>query len=475
MVKKIIAAALLALGMMISSGMAQTVDMRKDFVEYEKQKQVLVEKARHEKEMAEEDAKRRHMDILSDRSGLLKEIADLEDKNKRLDEDIAASETHLLKLAEEEEKLRAALLETEAVNKELSGFVKGFAKDLDAFLDQSPQSALEPDKGAFVKPIVSQTRFPSMDDIRLMVDALFDEIGFSGAVRVADTPIVDRKGGETSADVLLLGNFTAVYTVEKETGFLLYSDQSHRLFALSKLPKSRIAKQNQAYMAGDTDGVYLDISRGGALRQMTHELSLIEQIPKGGPIVWPILGILAVAILIILERVIFLYGRSIDEERFTHDLCLHLSNGETDQCFLMCEKNRGKSIPRIMKAGMDCREMDRVDMENALQESILSEIPKLERFLSTLGMLAAISPLLGLLGTVTGMINTFHVITYYGTGDPRMMSGGISEALVTTMLGLTVAIPIMLSHTLISRKVENMIGKMEEKAVAFVNTIYKTR
>ena len=99
----------------------------------------------------------------------------------------------------------------------------------------------------------------------------------------------------------------------------------------------------------------------------------------------------------------------------------------------------------------------------------------MERFLSTLGMLASIAPLLGLLGTVTGMIDTFHVITQYGTGDPRMMSGGISEALVTTMLGLSVAIPLLLAHTLLNRAVDNMIGQMEEKAVAFVNIVYKHR
>lgn len=90
-------------------------------------------------------------------------------------------------------------------------------------------------------------------------------------------------------------------------------------------------------------------------------------------------------------------------------------------------------------------------------------------------MLAAIAPLLGLLGTVTGMIDTFQVITQHGTGDPRMMSGGISIALVTTMLGLSVAIPIMLAHTLLGRAVDNIIGQMEEKAVALVNIVHKTR
>jgi biopolymer transport protein ExbB len=114
-------------------------------------------------------------------------------------------------------------------------------------------------------------------------------------------------------------------------------------------------------------------------------------------------------------------------------------------------------------------------MENALQEAILREIPSMERFLSTLGMLAAIAPLLGLLGTVTGMIDTFHVITLHGTGDPRLMSGGISEALITTMLGLSVAIPLMLAHTLFNRAVERNIGELEEKAVALVNLVHKSR
>jgi biopolymer transport protein ExbB len=119
--------------------------------------------------------------------------------------------------------------------------------------------------------------------------------------------------------------------------------------------------------------------------------------------------------------------------------------------------------------------MPREEMENALQEAVLKEVPPMERFLSTLGMLAAIAPLLGLLGTVTGMIDTFHVITLYGTGDPRLMSGGISEALVTTMLGLSVAIPLLLAQTLLNRAVDKRIGEMEEKSVALVNIVQKHR
>ena len=114
-------------------------------------------------------------------------------------------------------------------------------------------------------------------------------------------------------------------------------------------------------------------------------------------------------------------------------------------------------------------------MENGLQEAILGEIPRLERFLSTLAVLASIAPLLGLLGTVTGMINTFQIITFHGTSDPRLMSGGISEALVTTMLGLGVAIPIMLCHSLLSRRVETIIAQLEEKSISFVNMVCQAR
>jgi biopolymer transport protein ExbB len=85
--------------------------------------------------------------------------------------------------------------------------------------------------------------------------------------------------------------------------------------------------------------------------------------------------------------------------------------------------------------------------------------------------MAAVAPLLGLLGTVTGMISTFHVITLYGTSDPRLMAGGISEALVTTMLGLAVAIPVMLIHAFLRRRIEHVVGDMEEKALAMSNTI----
>ncbi len=229
------------------------------------------------------------------------------------------------------------------------------------------------------------------------------------------------------------------------------------------------------YLAGEGASVPMDITRGAALRQLVHELSLAEQIPKGGPIVWPILAILGLGVLIVLERILFLLRKRFNADRLVRRIETFCAEDDWDACAEACGRYDKRPVARVLLAGLACRRMAREEMENALQEAILKEIPAFERFLSTLGMLAAIAPLLGLLGTVTGMIDTFHVITLHGSGDPRLMSGGISEALVTTMLGLSVAIPLMVCHTLLHRAVDRQIGQMEEKGVALVNILHKTR
>lgn len=101
-------------------------------------------------------------------------------------------------------------------------------------------------------------------------------------------------------------------------------------------------------------------------------------------------------------------------------------------------------------------------MDCTLEEQIIREQGRLERFISAVGVLASISPLLGLLGTVTGMIDTFQAITLYGTGDPRMMSTGISEALITTQAGLAIALPLLLAHHFLKRRVAALVANMEE-------------
>lgn len=564
---------------MICCNALHAEDVRQTHQALTAQKAELRKMAEDEKKAAEEEARKRLASIQSDRATLIAAVEALKRENKELEQDIESMGSEVERLSEEEIALNQTLEAASAENRELAGLIRGNARDLETLLVQSPQSALQhavsgreenetafsnsfapskvddvvashPDgikeidgggqnqkmtkRHDFLRPMIDQETFPSMEEIRQMASVLFREIQASGEVAFQKGTIVDRQGVERRADLLMLGNFTAIYrispsalamdgaavgnvtvsdgtasggtagggtagggtasggtagdgdvsdgdahtsTSDEEIGFVIYSDQSQRFFALSRLPSKKIQDNLKAYLDGDRDDVFMDISKGAALRQMTHRLSLWEQIPKGGPIVWPIVGILGVAILILLERVLFFVRKRMNAERFMGQMASMIEKDQWDACreFLEKGKKRGKLIPKVLLTAIAFKDQAREDMENALQEAILNEIPRIERFLSTLGMLAAIAPLMGLLGTVTGMINTFHTITYYGTGDPRMMSGGISEALVTTMLGLSVAIPIMLAHTLISRKVETEIGRLEEKSVSFVNMVFKNR
>ncbi len=454
---------------------AAAEDMRELPVQARLTREKLRQQAVNEKKTADAAARASQALIRRDRSALKRNIAQLEAETQQLK--LAIQE--LNKTAQQQQKIETELTqkltETDKMIKELVGVIRINAKDVDALVNQNLQSALNRQPASFLSSVNDEARFPGMDDVRNLAAALQKQIEISGEVGLRQGTIVDRAGAEISCDILLLGPFTAAYRSASEVGFLNYSANSGKLYALSRLPAKRLQQQLASYMEGKSDTVPIDISRGAALRKLTHELNLSEEIPKGGPIVWPIMLILGLGILIILERSFFLIRNHLNADTLFLQVENAVATGDWPAATRICEKVQKKPIARVLLAALPCHKMPREEIENTLQEAILKEIPPLERFLSTLGMLAAIAPLLGLLGTVTGMIDTFHVITLYGTGDPRLMSGGISEALVTTMLGLAVAIPLMVAQTLLNRTVEKRIGLLEEKAVALVNIIDKNR
>lgn len=468
---RIVIAFLMILGLV--GGQAHAQDMRQAQLEAQEARQNLMDKAAADKRAAEQAAAAGRAEMARDRAALRKAVDALAAQKKQLEQAVQQLETENQQLAAEEKALSAQLAESDGMVRELVGVVRINAKDLAALIDQNLQTAiLQPDTGV-LNAVAEQSHFPGMADLRQMIQMLRDTTHSSGEVSLQRAPILDRSGATTEAEVLLVGNFTAAYRLGKEVGFLTYAPAGHNLYALSRLPASGQRKAIARYMDGRSQAVPMDISRGGALRQLTHQLSLWQQIPKGGPIVWPILAILAIGIVIVIERVFFLWRRRLDVDGLMKRIAAWVVERKWDACQDACARLHNKPVARVVAAGLECRQLPREEMENVLQEAILREVPTMERSLATLAMLAAIAPLLGLLGTVTGMIDTFHVITQHGTGDPRMMSGGISEALVTTMLGLAVAIPIMLAHTLLNRSVDNQIGQMEEKAVALVNLVHK--
>ncbi len=437
-------------------------------------REALATKAQQEKKAAQAAARESQARILADRTALQQAVTDLQRQKKQLTAEVTQLNTTSEALLQEEGLVNAKLEKTDGMIRELVGQIRINAKDLDSLIQQDLQSRA-PAGPSFLAAVADDEQFPGMQEIRGMSQALLDQITGSGEVTLRQGTILDRAGREVQAELLFIGPFTAAYRNQTEVGFLTHSPTGGKLYALSRLPRSGRQKQVSTYMDGTSEAVPVDISRGGALRQLVHQLRFTEQIRKGGPIVWPILAILVIGLLLVCERCVTLlrrrHGRLSLLERI-HEAAAHDRWNEAET---LLKGWQHKPLARVLLAGLQARHLEREDLENVLQEGILKEIPGLERFLSSLSMLAAIAPLLGLLGTVTGMINVFHIITLHGASDPRMMSGGISEALVTTMLGLTVAIPIMLFHTLLSRRVETQISTIEEKSVAFVNMVFKAR
>ena len=132
------------------------------------------------------------------------------------------------------------------------------------------------------------------------------------------------------------------------------------------------------------------------------------------------------------------------------------------------EAKTNNPLGRVLKAAEDNQGADTESLELKLDEAILKESPKINSGLSLLKIIAMVAPLLGLLGTVTGMIIVFQAITIYGAGDPKAMAGGISSALVTTVLGLVVAIPTLLLHTLLSGKAKKLLHILEEQSAGII-------
>ncbi len=435
-------------------------------------------RAREDREAALREARDARARILADRDSLTTAVTAAEAEAATLADELAAMEGRIASLEQRRERLADAWAQRELEFREISGVARVAARDLDGILRQSLLTAIAPKRLDRLQPVLREGYFPDIDDLSLMAHLFLDEAGRSGEVALHEPfAFVDRSGASVEGAVLTLGTFLAAYRIEGEVGFLRYAPGDRRLFAIAALPPRGVRSTLRDYFEGESETVPFDISGGAALRQFTERSSLAEQLRAGGPIVWPILAIALAALVIVVERLITLQRVRGDTDRIMGRVNELAAGGDWEGCQRFLAEQGGKNWPvvRVISAGMTARQEDRETLESTLQEAILREMPHLERFLSVLAIFGAVAPLLGLLGTVTGMIDTFRVITVHGTGDPKMMSGGISEALITTELGLAVAIPIMLLHTFLSRRVDHIVGDMEEKAIGLVNTIQKER
>lgn len=213
-----------------------------------------------------------------------------------------------------------------------------------------------------------------------------------------------------------------------------------------------------------------DTTDGEALEGITHTITLTQELALGGFVMYPIIGLFALAILIAIFKAIELFRVKAAKSKDIDVILDHLRSNNSDKA-LAHAKSVGGPVGQMLCSAVENANEDREVIEEVLYETIIKTQPKLERFLAFIAVVAATAPLLGLLGTVTGMIKTFKLITIVGTGDARNLSSGISEALITTKWGLIVAIPTLIMHALLNRKAKGVVGSMEQAAVSFINGI----
>lgn len=204
------------------------------------------------------------------------------------------------------------------------------------------------------------------------------------------------------------------------------------------------------------------------------QLGLWEVIQKGGPVMYPIIFCSVLALAVVLERIYHLYRAKIDTREFMDQIANILRRDRIREALQMCESTPGP-IAHILKAGILKQGRSRHQIKEAIQDAALHEIPRLEKNLGILATVAHIAPLLGLLGTVTGMVRCFQLVQEKSAAlnpvNPGDLAGGIWEALLTTVAGLVVAIPTFVAYNYLVSRVDGFILDMERSATELVNLL----
>ena len=214
-----------------------------------------------------------------------------------------------------------------------------------------------------------------------------------------------------------------------------------------------------AFVHGSSDNAVNTAEGGG----------ILKTIQSGGVVAWLIVLLATGALTLILARIVFLKRASASTSEITDKAAGHVEQGRIDEAIEFCRQRKG-STAAVVSSALRNLHRERESLDDIINESILHESSHLERFGTMILVIAAVAPLLGLLGTVTGMIATFEVITEHGTGDPQLLSGGISTALVTTELGLIVAVPTLLIGNMLSGWADRIKDDMQKAALRVINT-----
>ena len=403
-----------------------------------------VQRERIEQFIAQRDQQEQRLQERRDR------LTALENQTEVLETRFDENETAIAELEQRLEERLGTL-------KELFGVLQQNAGDFRNVVQSSPTSSQYEGRLAFLDGLIdkagSSSRLPGISELEQLWFEMQREMIASGEIAAYDSQVVAENGEQTTMPVLRVGTFNVV---NSDNGRYLNWDSSRtQLVELPRQPGDRYTSTASEFAEaapGEIANFWVDPSGGSLLSLLIQSPELKDRIEQGGIVGYIILGLGAFALLLALERLISLGVVGLKVSR----------QARSEQ------PDAGNPLGRVMQAFESNKDKDLETLELKLGESIARETPKLTRFLPLLKIIAVVAPLLGLLGTVTGMINTFQAITLFGTGDPKLMAGGISQALVTTVMGLTVAIPTVLLHTLVNGRSKRLLQILEERSIGII-------
>jgi biopolymer transport protein ExbB len=341
---------------------------------------------------------------------------------------------------------------------ELFGHLTSTAGDLRSNFMTSIISVQFPNREQFVDDLIAKMagaeELPSIVEIERVWFELQREMTESGRIVKFNTSVTSAGGDSGQQEVVRVGTFNMV---SSEGEYLQYISETGALAVLSRQPAGPFTGWAEE-LAQTTSGMSpfgvdpTGPTGGSYLAALIDSPTLNERWHQGGVVGYVITAVGALALLIAFWRLVVL---SMEDMKVNSQL----KNKKA---------NTNNSLGRVLKVHEDNPSMDPETLELKLSEAILKETPRLENSLNLLKIIAAVAPLLGLLGTVTGMIITFQAITIFGAGDPKAMAGGISGALVTTVLGLVVAIPTVLLHTFVSGRAKKIIHVLDQQTTGII-------
>ncbi len=348
-------------------------------------------------------------------------------------------------------KLKKQLTESIGDSAEIYSSIAEVAGNFREQVAVSLISAQYPDRLQTLDRLAKGQEVPSIADIEALWFLFAQEAAESGKIVRFNAPLITVQGETVDAEIVRIGPFSA-FTKE---GYLILQPDPGTLALLPRQPGGAISSAKKFVdTQSEIETALIDPSQGNLLQLISQRPTLMDRIHQGGEVGYVIIAIGIFGAILALYQLVYLMGVSRRVKRQLRDVTQANKNNPLGRVLSCFSDNPGEQDPEVL--------------ETRLSEAVLRETPKLERFQSLLRMIVAAGPLLGLLGTVVGMIITFQVITEVGAGDPRLMAGGISRAMIATVLGLGIAIPLLFVNSFLMARSRVLTQILDEQAAGLL-------